>query len=311
MFQPHQSRQRTPRRPVWPARVVAIALVLGGGALMGQPVVETLVQDAAGGQQSTALAAAVRQSQQDDPAALDARLAEARAYNEALSPSSLTDPWGDPAPGHSPAHDAYAAQLDDFDAMGRIIIEQIGVDLPIHHDATSAPLARGAGHMFGTSLPVGGPDTHAVIAAHTGMRSRTMFDRLPQVQVGQTFVIETYGSHLTYRIDQMRVVEPWQLQAVARIPGDDLVTLVTCYTPPGEHKQRLLVRGVRVPEVPADGGVTTADGATSQVTAARAGISVGVQDWMWPRIVVTVGAVALAGAMVWSWTTSARRGGLR
>ena len=229
-------------------------------------------------------------------------------YNAALSPASLWDPWGDEEPNLSPAHDAYLGQLDEFDAMARVRIPQIAVDLPIFHDATKLPLSRGVGHMYGTSLPVGGPDTHAVLAGHTALRGRTMFDRLPEVRLDQDFYIDAYGATLTYRVDRITVVEPWELEAVERVPGADHVTLVTCYTPPGQHKQRLLVRGVRVPDAPAAAPADSGGQATQAAPAAApATVDTSIQDWMVPRLALTGGSVVLALLMTLGWIVGDRR----
>ncbi len=200
--------------------------------------------------------------------------------------------------------------------MGRVRIPQIAVDLPIYHDATAQALARGAGHLYGTSLPVGGPDTHAVLAAHTAYTGRTFFDRLPEVTLGQTFFIDTYATTLTYQVDAIQIVEAWELEAVERVPGADHITLVTCITPPGEHLQRLLVRGVRVPDAPAGlpaepttqtaGGPDAAQAPTVPSTV-PATADTSVQSWMWPRLWLTGAATALAAIMAISWIIGDRR----
>lgn len=290
---------RTDTRPRrWPHRVLAVALVLAGGVVTAWPIGETLVNNTDGARETAAYVQAVQQA---DPAPLAEQLVRARAYNAALPATALFDPWGDEDPARSPAHDAYLKELAEFDAMGRVRIPQIQVDLPIFHDATKVPLARGAGHMYGTSLPVGGAGTHAVLAGHTGMKSRTMFDRLPEVQVGQTFFIDVAGTTLTYRVDRTDVVEPTELSAVERVPGADLVTLVTCYTPPGEHKQRLLVRGVRVPDAAASVSQVGVAASTPVAT------DTSVQEWMVPRLAVAGGAVGAVLLMMAAWTVDDRR----
>lgn len=275
---------------------------------MGWPVVETFANNTQGAHEVSAYVDAVAAAQASDPEPLHADVLRARAYNAALSPSALWDPWGDETPRNSPAHDDYLTQLSAFGALGRVRIPQIDVDLPILHDATKLPLSRGAGHMYGTSLPVGGPGTHAVLAAHTGLKGRTMFDRLPEVQPDQTFFVDVYGTTLTYRVDRITVVEPWELDAVERVPGADHVTLVTCYTPPGEHKQRLLVRGVRVPDAVASDAVGS-DAAAPPASPASVPVAAdtSVQEWMVPRLAVSGGAAALAVLMGVTWVVGDRR----
>ena len=301
MTQPQRTDGRPPaRRRAWPHRLVAVALVLSGGGVTGWPVVETFANNTQGAHEVSAYVDAVAAAQASDPEPLHADVLRARSYNAALSRSALWDPWGDETPRNSPAHDDYLTHLATLDAMGRVRIPQIDVDLPILHDATKIPLSRGAGHLYGTSLPVGGADTHSVLAAHTGMKSRTMFDRLPEVDLDDTFFVDVHGSTLTYRVDRISVVEPWELEAVEREPGADLVTLVTCYTPPGEHKQRLLVRGVRVPDA-----VATASALTSRTAPVETDTS--VQSWMLPRLAGAGGAVAIVGLMGLSWAVGDRR----
>lgn len=291
---------RATRRRQWPHRLVAVLLVLGGGVLSAWPVAETFLNNGAGAQETVAYVRDVEQRQASDGESLQEALVRARQYNRDLPPSALWDPWGDEEERTSASHDAYLHQLADFDAMGRVRIPQIAVDLPILHDATKVPLSRGAGHMYGTSLPVGGADTHAVLAGHTGMKSRTMFDRLPELSVGQDFFVDVYGTTLTYRIDQIKVVEPDQLDSVKRIAGGDYVTLVTCYTPPGEHKQRMLVRGIRVPDA-------APQAATPSTHAVAPAADLSIQDWMWPRIYAAGGAIVLVSVMALAWAVTDRR----
>lgn len=316
MSQPQRTAGPTPaRRRAWQHRLLALSLVLAGGALSGWPVAETYAHNEQGAHEVTAYVDAVAAAAASDPQPLQADLTRARAYNKALSPAALWDPWGDETPAASPAHDGYLTQLAAFEAMGRVRIPQINVDLPILHDATKGPLSRGVGHLYGTSLPVGGPDTHAVLAAHTGSSRRTFFDRLPELQRGHTFFLDVAGTTLTYRVDRISVVEPWELDAVERLPGADHVTLVTCYQPPGEHNQRLLVRGVRVPDAAAAGPGATGQSTNSDAAAAVAAAAVAapvavdlsVQQWMVPRLATTGGAAALAVLMGASWVVGDRR----
>lgn len=309
------ARRAPARRRVWPHRLVALTLVLAGGAVTVWPVAEALANNRTGAAAVAMYVDDVAEAAAVDPAPLHADLARAQAYNASLSPAALWDPWGSETPALSPAHDAYLAQLATFGAMARLRIPQIDVDLPIVHDVTTASLADAVGHMYGTSLPVGGPGTHAVLAGHASLGRRTIFDRLPEVQLDQTFFIDVAGTTLTYRIDRITVVEPWELEEVAAIPGEDHVTLVTCYTPPGEHLQRLLVRGVRVPDAaPAGSGdavaPATADGGTP-LAVAPVEADASILGWMVPRLAVAGGAVALAVIMIVSWAVGDRRAARR
>lgn len=130
-------------------------------------------------------------------------------------------------------------------AMGYIEIPSISVSLPIYHGTDSAVLQTGAGHIPGSSLPVGGKGTHCAISAHTGMASEKMFDDLDQMQVGDTFYLHVLDLTLAYQVDQILTVEPDEIEALEIDPNEDYCTLVTC-TPYGQNTHRLLVRGSRI-----------------------------------------------------------------
>lgn len=140
-------------------------------------------------------------------------------------------------------------RADDYGMMGRIVIPAIGADLPIYHGTSNATLAKGIGHLEGTSLPVGGPGTHSVLAGHRGLASATLFTDLDRVHTGDTFTIYVFGETLTYKVTTIKVVDPNQTKTLDPVPGEDLVTLVTC-TPIGINSQRILVTGERVTPTP-------------------------------------------------------------
>ena len=150
----------------------------------------------------------------------------------------------------------YAALLSDGGAMAHLEIPAIEVDLPVYHGTDSATLARGIGHLQGTSLPVGGTGTHCVLSAHCGMPEAQLFTGLEKLVEGDRFYLHTLGETLAYRVDQIRVVEPSDTALLRIDPAEDYVTLVTC-TPYGVNTHRLLVRGVRVREEE-NGAVETA-----------------------------------------------------
>lgn len=129
--------------------------------------------------------------------------------------------------------------------MGYITIEKINVQLPIYHGTSSSVLQVGAGHLEGSSLPVGGESTHCVISAHRGLPSATLFTHLDQMELGDTFTITVLNEVLTYEVDQISIVYPNELQNIYIEDGQDYCTLMTC-TPYGINTQRLLVRGHRI-----------------------------------------------------------------
>ena len=129
--------------------------------------------------------------------------------------------------------------------MGYITIAKIGVELPIYHGTSDSVLQIATGHLEGTSLPVGGASTHAVISAHRGLPSAKLFTNLDQLEVGDTFTITVLDRVLTYEVDKITIVLPTQTDDLLVADGKDYVTLMTC-TPYGINTHRLLVRGRRV-----------------------------------------------------------------
>ncbi len=129
--------------------------------------------------------------------------------------------------------------------MGYISIDKINVELPIYHGTSDSVLNTAVGHLEGTSLPIGGEGTHAVLSAHRGLPSAKLFSNLDRLEKGDTFEITVLDRTLTYEVDQIRIVEPSQTDDLAITPGEDYCTLLTC-TPYGINTHRLLVRGTRV-----------------------------------------------------------------
>lgn len=129
--------------------------------------------------------------------------------------------------------------------MGYIDIDKIKVEIPIYHGTSDAVLADGAGHLLGSSFPVGGRGTHCALSAHRGLPSSKLFSDLDELEIGDTFTITVLDRLLTYQVDQILIVEPEDMEALAIDPNEDYCTLVTC-TPYGINTHRLLVRGTRI-----------------------------------------------------------------
>lgn len=148
---------------------------------------------------------------------------------------------------HADRFSTYSITLDvtGTGIMGYITIPRIGVELPIYHGTSDAVLQVAAGHLEGTSLPVGGASTHAVISAHRGLPSAKLFTNLDQLEVGDTFTITVLDRVLTYEVDQISIVLPTETDLLQPVEGKDYVTLMTC-TPYGINTHRLLVRGKRI-----------------------------------------------------------------
>ena len=155
----------------------------------------------------------------------------------------------------SSADAEYRSLLDSGGGvMGTIRIPKISVRLPIYHGTSESALASGAGHLYGSSLPVGGKSTHAVLTGHRGLVEAAMFTRLDEMRVGDYFYIEVMGRTLGYQVDRITVIEPNDTSQLKIVPGEDRVTLMTC-TPYGVNTHRLLVSATRsaIPdEIPAE-----------------------------------------------------------
>ena len=132
--------------------------------------------------------------------------------------------------------------------MGYINIDKIGVELPIYHSVDENVLQIAAGHLPGTSLPVGGESTHCVISGHRGLPSARLFTDLDKMELGDIFKITVMSEVLTYQVDQILVVKPYDVESRFVEDGQDYCTLFTC-TPYGVNTHRLLVRGKRIETV--------------------------------------------------------------
>ena len=172
-------------------------------------------------------------------------IGQAKAYNRRLA-EGKTAASGVLGDDSSENDKDYMGQLSVHGVMGYIEIPKISVDLPIRHGTSSAVLGSGVGHLYGTSLPVGGESTNSVLAAHRGVPSAVLFTRLDEMKKGDYFYIHVLGKTLAYKVNAIWTVDPDDIRHYGITPGKDYVTILTC-TPYGVNTQRLLVRGTRVP----------------------------------------------------------------
>ncbi|MBP3708451.1 MAG: class C sortase [Clostridia bacterium] len=179
-------------------------------------------------------------------------LREAEVYNEELAQKGLKYMLSDME------IKKYNSMLNfsSTNVMGYIEIPSIQVKLAIYHGTGDDTLAVGVGHVAGSSLPVGGENTHCVLSGHRGLPSATLFSNLDKITEGDRFIINILDKTLTYEVDQIRIVEPHELNDLAIEDGKDYCTLVTC-TPYGINTHRLLVRGHRVENVKEQARVTS------------------------------------------------------
>lgn len=214
--------------------VVALGLLL-------YPLVGELLNEKYHSDVETTYTAAIEDT---DDAVLTAQREAAEQYNAMLSGAATITEGGASAPPL-----AYAQQLTVGGVMAYVDIPKINVYLPVQHDTDADTLERAVGHVVGTSLPVGGSSTHAVLSAHSGMASSKLFSDIDQLAEGDTFYIHVLGDTLAYKVDTIYTVLPTDTSLLQIEDGKDLVTLVTC-TPFGVNTHRLLVRGHRVSYVP-------------------------------------------------------------
>ena len=221
--------------------LISFVLFAVAGVLLAYPLVSTIINSKYHSDIETAYTAAIEDSNADE---LEQQRQAAQQYNAMLSGAATITKGGASAPPLP-----YAEQLTEGGVICYIDIPKINVYLPVQHGTGAETLGKSVGHVVGTSLPVGGSSTHAVLSAHSGMASSKLFSDIDQLTEGDTFYIHVLGDTLAYKVDAVHTVLPTETSRLQIEDGKDLVTLVTC-TPFGVNTHRLLVRGHRVPYVP-------------------------------------------------------------
>lgn len=177
---------------------------------------------------------------QMDTGETEKMLAEARDYNQKLAQLYAPFTNFDEIPGYDDI-----LNISGTGIMGYITIPNINVELPIYHGTSEGVLQIASGHIQGSSLPVGGSSTHAVISGHRGLPSARLFTDLDQIVEGDTFTINVLNEVYTYEVERILIILPTETDKLAIFPGEDIVTLMTC-TPYGVNSHRLLIRGHRI-----------------------------------------------------------------
>lgn len=221
--------------------LLAAACGIAALGLMLYPLVGELLSERYHSDVETTYTAAIADV---DDAELTAQRQAAEQYNAMLSGTAAITEGGASAPPLP-----YAEQLTVGGVMAYVDIPKINVYLPVQHGTDAETLERAVGHVVGTSLPVGGSSTHAVLSAHSGMASSKLFSDIDQLTAGDTFYIHVLGEVLAYKVDAINTVLPTDTSLLQIENGKDYVTLVTC-TPFGVNTHRLLVRGHRIPYTP-------------------------------------------------------------
>jgi sortase A len=249
---PPRRLARPPRRLLkrWSLQRLAIVLIatIGVGVLL-YPTAAAWFSDRVHDTQISGYADTVKDLAQTEQQKL---LAQARQYNAELPAGPLRDPYSLNENGETETVGSGSAAykkllaVDPEGMMGTISIPAINTNLPIFHGTDEATLAKGVGHLFGSSLPVGGTSTHAVLTAHSGYVNSTLFDSLKNVVTGDEFSVTVLDQTIYYKVDQIKTVLPEETEDLRQVKGKDYITLVTC-TPTGVNTHRLLVRGERLP----------------------------------------------------------------
>lgn len=220
--------------------ILAAACGVAALGLMLYPLAGELLSERYHSDIETTYTAAIEDT---DAAELTAQREAAEQYNAMLSGATITEG------GASAPPLPYAEQLTVGGVMCYVDIPKINVYLPVQHGTGAETLEKSVGHVVGTSLPVGGSSTHAVLSAHSGLASSKLFSDIDQLTEGDTFYVHVLGEVLAYEVDSINTVLPTDTSLLQIEEGEDLVTLVTC-TPFGINTHRLLVRGHRIPYTP-------------------------------------------------------------
>lgn len=182
-----------------------------------------------------------------------AALALAHEYNALMPQGVLRDPFSEGSVDEATDTEAFQLYSDMLrvngtPVMGSVDYPAVDISLPVYHGTSDPVLTKGAGHLYGSSLPVGGPGTHSVLTSHSGLAQAALFTPLTKAKTGQTFTVTVLGEKHHYRVDSIETVLPNDTEALQIEDGTDAVTLITC-VPIGVNSHRLLVKGERVASV--------------------------------------------------------------
>lgn len=209
-------------------------------------------------------------------------------YNDQLEPGPLTDPYLSEAEDALVGSEVYKAyeemlRVSGTDAIGTLNYPDVNIALPMYHGTSDEVISKGIGHLYGTSLPVGGPSTRSVLTAHSGLPHAKLFTQLHDAEVDDIFWISVFGEERYYQVRELETVLPNETDSFQIIEGEDWVTLFTC-TPVGVNSHRLLVHAQRIP---------APEGEDERLVAGD-GISAGFPWWL----VIFLGGAALVALML-------------
>ncbi len=236
------SRQKGKKKCGRMSNILLIVTFFVGLSLLLYPIVSDWWNSM---HQSRAVAAYVEEVEDLSAEKKEKILQEAADYNRKLAENVIHFPFS------AEEEEEYNRVLDitGTGIMGYIDVPKINVQLPIYHGTDEAILQIAIGHIMGSSFPVGGKNTHAVVSGHRGLPSAKLFTNLDKLKEGDQFMFRVLDKVLTYKVDQILIVEPDQVESLQIQNGRDFCTLVTC-TPYGVNTHRLLVRGHRIANGP-------------------------------------------------------------
>lgn len=257
--------------------IISALVILGGIGLLGYPSFANYINQTFANREISAYDDTMEKKSEEE---INRLIELANRYNSLLPGSYPADPFsGENITNFKGTDFETFFMVQEDEILGYVEAPDINVYLPIYYGTSEIVLDKGAGLVKNTSLPVGGPGTHAVVSAHTGMASRKLFTDLPEMKEGDIFFIHVLNRHLAYKVNQIKVVLPDESDDLLIEMGKDYVTLLTC-TPFGVNDHRLLVRGERVEDF--DFEKYNAENNTSGDNAAR-----GRNNTLW-LMVITV-----------------------
>ncbi len=221
--------------------LIAIIILLGGVGIFMYPTISNYFAEK---NQVAAVATYDENLKKQSDEEIAAEMEKAKIYNENLAGDPVHDPFV-PGSGYAlPGNYEEILNVDGNGMMGYIEIPKIAVKIPIYHTSTEEVLQKGVGHIESTALPIGGSGTHAVLTGHRGLPSAELFTRLDELEIGDCFYIHVLNEIHAYKVCEVNVVLPTELENLVAEPGKDYITLVTC-TPYGVNSHRMLVKAER------------------------------------------------------------------
>ncbi|WJY93822.1 Sortase family protein [Corynebacterium felinum] len=241
----NEQHHHTPNEPekTLVQKALPVLFVLIGIILLSYPLVATITANL---QQSSKAQVYSKQTDTLDPELINQAREQAAIWNTEQTDGPILDPWLARVREDNEIYQHYLNQLNLTEVMATVSIPKINSLLPIYHGTEESTLHKGIGHLFGTSLPVGGESTHSVLTGHTGLSQATLWDNLIDVHEGDAVYVNTLGETMKYQVTGTEIVLPEETDTLRVEEGKDKLTLITC-TPYAVNSHRLLVHAHRVP----------------------------------------------------------------